>query len=120
MIPEITSLIGSLDNLKITIIKNAVDPTKFSPRNLTEENSILYVGRIHPLKQIVNIIRAIALVNKQIPIVKLNIVEKFQSNQYLGFGPVPQCHSGQHCHPRNARTGNPDIPGSANDQTRSA
>ena len=85
IIPEITSLIGPLDDSKITIIKNAVDSIKFSPMNLTEENSILYVGRIHPLKQIDDIIHAIALVNKVIPNVKLNIVGKIQSNEYFTF-----------------------------------
>ena len=85
IMPEITSLIGPLDDSKITIIKNAVDSIKFSPMNLTEENSILYVGRIHPLKQIDDIIHAIGLVNKVIPNVKLNIVGKIQSNEYFTF-----------------------------------
>ncbi len=85
IIPEITSLIGPINESKISIIRNSIDALKFLPVKLSEENSLLYVGRIHPLKQIDDIIYAIALVNKVIPNVKLKIVGKVQSIEYYKF-----------------------------------
>ena len=84
MIPEIKLIVGNFDESKNVIIRNAVDHQKFTPStSLYKKNKILYVGRIHTLKNIHDIINAIPLVKKKIPDVQLELVGLVESKEYL-------------------------------------
>ena len=86
MIPEIKSIIGNFDESRSIIIHNAVDPQKFFPnQSLTKQNKILYVGRIHPLKNIHDIVNAIPLVKKKIPDIQLELIGFIESENYLNL-----------------------------------
>ena len=81
--PEIENLLGKIDQSKIVIIKNAVDTVRFKPSSSHNNNTILYVGRINPLKRIEDIITAMPTIIKSNPDVKINIVGLIESKNYL-------------------------------------
>jgi len=80
---EIENLVGKIDQSKIVIIKNAVDTTRFKPNSSQKNNTILYVGRIDPLKGIEDIIAAVPAITKSNPDVKVHIVGLIESKNYL-------------------------------------
>ena len=73
ILPEVNQLVGKIDDSKVVIIKNAIDSSRFFPSNKTDDENILFVGRVHPLKKIEDIIKSIPLVKTQFPNVKLNM-----------------------------------------------
>lgn len=81
---EIEELIGKIDHSKIVIIRNAVDILKFKPTN-NHDGTLLYVGRINPLKGIEHIIKALPQIIKSYPKVKLNIVGLIESETYFRY-----------------------------------
>jgi len=63
---------------KISIIPNGVDTMLFSPKKDVEKipESILHVGRLEPRKGISTLLKAIALVKKEIPDIHLYLIGK--------------------------------------------
>jgi len=73
-----------LDKKKVTIIKQGINLTRFKPENIqNQENLLLCVARIQKTKGIENLIKAIPLVIKKIPNVKLKIVGKVNDTNYF-------------------------------------
>lgn len=83
IIPEISNLVGKFDERKVVIIRNAVDTKKFLPDQGHTSKNLLYVGRIHPLKHIEDIISALPIVTKEFSEVKLNIVGSISNEEYF-------------------------------------
>ncbi len=81
ILPEIRQLIGKIDDSKVVSIKNPVDSKQFSPLDNNFED-LLFVGRIHPLKSIEDIIKSLPKVKEKFPNVKLNLVGKIESQKY--------------------------------------
>lgn len=82
ILPEVSKLVGTFDDSKVVIIKNAVDSLRFLPSEKNSEENILFVGRIHPLKRIEDIIQSIPQVKTQFPNVKLYLVGNIESKTY--------------------------------------
>lgn len=63
-------------NQKVIYIPNAVDIGQFDKINIlkTKQPTLIFVGRLHPQKNLVTLINAIAKVKKEIPDIKLRIV----------------------------------------------
>lgn len=70
---------------KTVVIPNGIDPGEFppAPRRLEEPPTAVWVGRVDPLKDIVTLVRAFALVHRRIPSARLRL-----------FGPVPKGNEG--------------------------
>lgn len=85
MIANIEDLLGNLNRNKIQIIKSAIDVERFVPHKSTQENSLICVSRIHPLKGIDNIIRIIPPLKNIIPDIKLKLVGTIESNDYFQY-----------------------------------
>ena len=70
---------------RIRVIPNPIDTSIFSPpippRSSRKNKIILYVGRIHPEKGIHLLLKAFAILYKQIPQVKLQILGPYRENQ---------------------------------------
>ena len=77
-------VLGEIKNNNDVIIRNPVDADFFKPiSNKKINNNILFVGRIHHLKNIEDIIDAISIVKKTIKNINLQIVGQAESNNYL-------------------------------------
>ncbi len=83
MLNDFTSMKKNFDYSKIFTIKNAVDHNNFIPRDEPNSNTILYIGRIHPLKNIDEIIHALSLIKKKYTDIKLIIVGSIDSKLYF-------------------------------------
>jgi glycosyltransferase involved in cell wall biosynthesis len=60
---------------KMTAIPNGIDLSKFKDLGYErEENTILFVGRLSPVKRLDMLLRAVAKVRKRVPDVKLRII----------------------------------------------
>lgn len=72
-------------NSRLRVIPNPIDTRVFyppiSPRLAKEDKTILYVGRVHPEKGIHLLLDAFAILSKQFPKVKLQILGPFKQNQ---------------------------------------
>jgi glycosyltransferase involved in cell wall biosynthesis len=82
ILPEVSQLIGKIDDSKVVIIKNAVDSSRFLPSDTNINENILFVGRVHPLKRIEDIIKSISQVKTQFPNVKVNLIGNIESKTY--------------------------------------
>jgi polysaccharide biosynthesis protein PelF len=72
-------LYGGADPTRIRIMYNGIDPRDFPMvRHEPEYPTIVYVGRIDPLKDLHTLIRAFAIVRERLPTARLRM-----------FGPVP-------------------------------
>ena len=57
-----------LDPSKVRVVYNGVDPSRFSPSAADEERpTLVWVGRIQPLKDLLTLIRAVAIVARSVP-----------------------------------------------------
>lgn len=73
-----------IDRAKLTIINQGIDALRFKPeKNHDDENILLCVARISPIKRIEYIIEAIPHVIKSVPNIKLKIVGCVQEKNYL-------------------------------------
>lgn len=56
-----------IDDSRITVVHNGIDLTKFSPaKKKDKKNYILFVGTLQPRKNLVNIVRAYAMISDRI------------------------------------------------------
>lgn len=67
---------------KITVIPNGINPDFFSIENNEIEYRLLCVGGIEPRKDLLSLLKAIELVRKHIPHVKLHIVGRVRKKMY--------------------------------------
>jgi glycosyltransferase involved in cell wall biosynthesis len=57
-----------LDPSKVRVIYNGVDPARFTPTKVAEgPPTLVWVGRIQPLKDLLTLIRAVAMVARSVP-----------------------------------------------------
>jgi polysaccharide biosynthesis protein PelF len=57
-----------VDPSKVRVIYNGVDPTRFVPTRAREDRpTLVWVGRIQPLKDLLTLVRAVAMVRRSIP-----------------------------------------------------
>lgn len=57
-----------VDASKVRIIYNGVDPSRFSPKKVREDHpTLVWVGRIQPLKDLLTLIRAVGIVRRSVP-----------------------------------------------------
>lgn len=83
MLNDLIFMKKSFDQSKIITIKNAVDHNYFISRDEPDSNTILYVGRVHPLKNIDEIIQALSLIREKYVTIKLIIVGSIDSTLYF-------------------------------------
>lgn len=76
--------IGNI-NKHVEYIPNGVDAKKFDAVQLKkpEKPALIFVGRLHPQKNLKNLIKAILIAKKQIPEIKLRIVGDGQDKESL-------------------------------------
>jgi len=84
IIEEIEGYLTKIDRSKVIIGRENVDIHKFKPvSEFNQENVILTVARIEPVKGIEVIINSISLIEKEIPDVKLKIVGLISNQKYF-------------------------------------
>jgi len=84
IVEEIESYLTKIDRTKVIIARENVDIKKFCPENkLLQENVILTVSRIEPVKAIEVLINSMSLIAKEIPDVKLKIVGLISNQKYF-------------------------------------
>ncbi len=84
IVEEIESYLTKIDRTKVIIARENVDIKKFCPKNkLLQENVILTVSRIEPVKAIEVLINSMSLIAKEIPDVKLKIVGLISNQKYF-------------------------------------
>ncbi|MEP0885039.1 glycosyltransferase family 4 protein [Trichocoleus sp. ST-U3] len=70
---------------RIRVIPNPIDTRVFfppiSPRPVREDKTILYVGRVHPEKGIHLLLEAFAILSRQLPQVKLQVLGPYKQSQ---------------------------------------
>jgi glycosyltransferase involved in cell wall biosynthesis len=67
----------------INTIPNGINAKNFEVKNNIVDNRLLLVGGIEPRKGIINLLRAINIVKKENPLVKLHIVGKVRNKEYF-------------------------------------
>lgn len=84
VIKDVESYHGEVDRTKVSIIKQAVDSSRFRPlNNYNNDNLLLSVARIHPDKGIEDIIRSLPYIIDKISNIKLMLVGPFDNENYL-------------------------------------
>lgn len=74
-----------LDPAKVRVIYNGVDPGRFSPATVAEDRpTLVWVGRIQPLKDLLTLIRAVALVARAVPGVRCLLYGPDTDPDYAG------------------------------------
>ena len=62
-----------IDEHKIFILPHVVDE-RFRPMDIKKEYDVIFVGRLEPVKHVETVIKAISLVKKSLPLIKVAIV----------------------------------------------
>jgi len=84
LIDEIEAYLVRIDRKKLNILHEAVDTTKFKPKNISNpENILLTVARIDPVKGLENLINSIPLILMKIPDVNIKIVGSIPNKNYF-------------------------------------
>lgn len=65
----------------VSCIPNAVDERFFCENRMAGENVVLFAGRVTPLKRVMDLVKAFALVVKQIPSAQLRIAGEMSSDR---------------------------------------
>lgn len=81
--PYIGKIINSKINARIRVIPNGVDDAFFCIRYKEESGHLLFVGCIEPRKGLLNLLKAIKIVKRSVPLVKLIIVGKKTDLEYF-------------------------------------
>jgi len=84
LVQEIDEYLVKVDRTKLIIIHEAVDTTKFKPETQSNnENILLTVARIDPVKGLENLINSVPLILKEITNIKLKIVGSIPNKNYF-------------------------------------
>lgn len=81
--PYVKQKIRKKCNGKIYVIPNGVRDDFFDLENNEDDNRLLFVGGIEPRKGLLNLLKAIPLIKKEIPSVKLHIVGRVRKEKYF-------------------------------------
>jgi len=71
-----------IDEHKIFILPHVVDE-RFRPLDIKKEYDVIYVGRLDPVKHVETVIKAISIVKKSLPLIKVAIVGDGESRSNL-------------------------------------
>lgn len=86
LIEDTQNYIGTIEKSKTVIVKSGINTSKFKPLNIEKNtHEILYVGRIHKVKGIEDIIHALHIVIETVPDTKLKIISKIEQNSYYEY-----------------------------------
>ena len=81
---EIEDYLGNVDRAKLSIMRQSVNIQRFKPEsNNIDDNILLSVGRIDPVKGFETIIESLPYVIEKIPNVKLKLIGRTENMNYL-------------------------------------
>ena len=84
VVNEMEDYVGDVDRTKLSIMRQAVNTLRFKPQeNYIDDNIVLSVGRIDPVKGFETIIESIPYVIEKIPNVKLKLIGRTENIDYL-------------------------------------
>ena len=84
VLDEIENYVGNVDRTKLSIMRQAVNIQRFKPlTNNVDDNILLSVGRIDPVKGFESIIESLPYVIEKIPNVKLKLIGSTENINYL-------------------------------------
>lgn len=81
--PYVEQKIRQKCNGLLYIIPNGIDQDNFEIKSNLIENRLLFVGGIEPRKGVLDLLRAINIIKKENPFIKLHIVGKVRNKEYF-------------------------------------
>lgn len=81
--PSLADYIRARSHAQIYPIPVAVDPEFFEIPDLDKGNRLLFVGQIYPRKGVMQLLKSVALIRRQVPEIRVDIIGDLTDSEYV-------------------------------------